>query len=110
VAVGVDGEVVSPCGICRELITDYGPQAWVIVPGAHGAEKVLIAELLPNKYTRLMKKEVTSFSRYLFDFLCLNDYRISTSSACAPFLTLGDNKLYTLAFFKMRKPFPLMAL
>ncbi len=52
VAVGVDGEVVSPCGMCRELITDYGPQAWVIVPGAHGAEKVLIAELLPNKYTR----------------------------------------------------------
>ena len=52
VAVGVDGEVVSPCGMCRELIADYGPRAWVIVPGARGAEKVPVAELLPNKYTR----------------------------------------------------------
>jgi len=52
VAVAVDGEVVSPCGMCRELIADYGPEAKVIVPDNEGMEKVLITELLPNKYTR----------------------------------------------------------
>ena len=52
VAVGVDGTVVSPCGMCRELISDYGPQARVIVPGIDGPVKVTIQELLPNKYTR----------------------------------------------------------
>jgi cytidine deaminase len=44
--------VCSPCGMCRELIGDYGPMAEVIVPGDHGPTTVPIAELLPNKYTR----------------------------------------------------------
>lgn len=52
VAVGVEGEVVSPCGMCRELISDYGPNAMVIVPGKNGPVKVPVQELLPNKYTR----------------------------------------------------------
>ena len=45
-------KVVSPCGICRELICDYDPKARVIVP--NGAEPVVttITELLPNKYNR----------------------------------------------------------
>ncbi len=52
VAVGVEGEVVSPCGMCRELIGDYGPEATVIVPDGDDIQKVPITELLPNKYTR----------------------------------------------------------
>ncbi|HAF61808.1 MAG TPA: cytidine deaminase [Anaerolineaceae bacterium] len=52
VAVGVDGKVVPPCGMCRELIADYGHQAQVIVPGQNEIEKVSINFLLPNKYTR----------------------------------------------------------
>jgi cytidine deaminase len=45
--------VVSPCGICRELIHDYDAKARVIVPD-NGREPtvVTIGELLPNKYRR----------------------------------------------------------
>jgi cytidine deaminase len=44
--------VVSPCGMCREVIYDYDPKARVIVPNGNSEEVVLIADLLPNKYTR----------------------------------------------------------
>ena len=45
--------VVSPCGICRELIHDYDAKARVIVPDNGKAPKVAsIGELLPNKYRR----------------------------------------------------------
>ena len=52
VTVNRGGEVVAPCGICRELISDYAPNAAVIVPGAEGPECVSIRTLLPNKYAR----------------------------------------------------------
>jgi cytidine deaminase len=45
-------KVVSPCGICRELIHDYDAKALVIVPGGDGPVIAPITELLPNKYTR----------------------------------------------------------
>jgi len=51
VAVGVDGEVLSPCGMCRELIADYSPQARVMVQAQDGIEKVSIVMLLSNKDT-----------------------------------------------------------
>ncbi len=44
--------VVSPCGACRELIFDYDRKARVIVPNGKRPKSVLIAELLPNKYSR----------------------------------------------------------
>ena len=45
--------VVSPCGICRELIHDYDAKARVIVPNNGKEPKVAkIGELLPNKYRR----------------------------------------------------------
>ena len=44
--------VVSPCGACRELISDYDRNARVIVPGQDGPTIVSIGELLPNKYSR----------------------------------------------------------
>ena len=43
------GKVISPCGICRELIFEYAPHADVIVPGRRGAQAVKIATLLPNR-------------------------------------------------------------
>src|SRR5262249_25145539 len=52
VAVDRDGAVVSPCGMCRELISDYAPEARVIVPVPGGVEAVPISVLLPNKYAR----------------------------------------------------------
>ena len=49
--------VVSPCGICRELIHDYDAKARVIVPNSGKTPKVTkIGELLPNKYWRGNKK------------------------------------------------------
>jgi len=44
--------VVSPCGICRELIHDYDDKARVIVPSGTTPAVVTIGELLPNKYRR----------------------------------------------------------
>ena len=52
VAVRYSGEVISPCGMCRELISDYAPEARVIVPGRDGEQVVPVASLLPNKYRR----------------------------------------------------------
>lgn len=50
VAVDRTGKVISPCGMCRELISDYAPDANVIVPSDQGDTIVSISELLPNKY------------------------------------------------------------
>jgi len=44
--------VVSPCGICRELIHDYDAKARVIVPNGKSPAVTTIGELLPNKYRR----------------------------------------------------------
>ncbi|HEY9690691.1 MAG TPA: hypothetical protein V6D15_00630 [Oculatellaceae cyanobacterium] len=50
VAVDRRGRVVPPCGMCRELISDYAPSCKVIVTEA---EIVTISELLPLKYQRM---------------------------------------------------------
>ena len=52
VAVNELGTVVSPCGICRELISDYSPTAKVILPHGTGYEIISIGDLLPRKYSR----------------------------------------------------------
>jgi cytidine deaminase len=47
--------VVTPCGLCRELISDYAPEATVIDYNASGDEPVRpvpVMELLPGKTTR----------------------------------------------------------
>lgn len=46
-------QVVSPCGICRELLTDFAPECRVIVPCNGGLAAVAPGELLPNKYSRM---------------------------------------------------------
>ncbi len=48
-AAGRD-EVMSPCGVCRELLYYYGPDMDVIVPHEGRPRKVKIAELLPIPY------------------------------------------------------------
>jgi cytidine deaminase len=52
VAVNELGQVVSPCGMCRELISDYSPQARVIIEREGQIISVPVAELLPDKYRR----------------------------------------------------------
>jgi cytidine deaminase len=45
--------VVAPCGMCRELISDYGPTTEVIYADRGVIHKRPVADLLPAKYTRL---------------------------------------------------------
>jgi cytidine deaminase len=46
--------IVPPCGMCRELISDYAPEAIVLLgPNDHPA-RVPIRELLPRKYERIV--------------------------------------------------------
>jgi cytidine deaminase len=53
VAVDHKGRVISPCGMCREMISDYAPKAEVIVAQDDGLEIVKIAELLPHKFCKI---------------------------------------------------------
>jgi cytidine deaminase len=46
-------QVVSPCGICREMLADFAPDCRVIVPKDGGLIGVAPLELLPNKYFRV---------------------------------------------------------
>lgn len=43
-------EVASPCGMCREMVTDYDPETKVIVKADGELKKVLMADLLPYKF------------------------------------------------------------
>lgn len=52
VAVNRGGQVVAPCGICRELLADYAPSARIIVPGSAGPEPLAISALLPRRYNK----------------------------------------------------------
>ncbi|HEX6979363.1 MAG TPA: cytidine deaminase [Alphaproteobacteria bacterium] len=45
-------QVVSPCGICREMLADFAPDCSVIVPLNGGLVRVAAPDLLPNKYFR----------------------------------------------------------
>ena len=44
--------VVSPCGACRENLTDYDPAALVIIRTTSGLCKVPVRTLLPAPYQR----------------------------------------------------------
>ncbi len=52
VAVNELGTIVSPCGMCRELISDYSSKAKVIIARQGQLIKVAVSELLPDKYSR----------------------------------------------------------
>ena len=44
--------VVAPCGMCRELISDYGPATQVIYVDGDTIRKSPVSDLLPAKYSR----------------------------------------------------------
>ena len=50
VAVDETGRIVSPCGMCREMILDYAPKAQVILLVDDKAQKVPASALLPFPY------------------------------------------------------------
>src|SRR5712692_1116586 len=45
-------EIVSPCGLCRERILQFGPNARVLVTGEAGVTASAIKDLLPNAFMR----------------------------------------------------------
>lgn len=52
VAVNDRGAVVSPCGLCRENLSDFAPSARVVVPKGGGVAVLPAASLLPSKFTK----------------------------------------------------------
>ncbi|NJM08049.1 hypothetical protein HC891_20455, partial [Candidatus Gracilibacteria bacterium] len=44
--------VVSPCGMCRELIADYMPHGFVLCVEDEQLKKVPVLALLPGRYDR----------------------------------------------------------
>jgi cytidine deaminase len=46
--------VIAPCGVCRELISDYSPDArvWITRPGDDAVVVVRALDLLPEKSVR----------------------------------------------------------
>ena len=48
--------LASPCGMCREMISDYGARAKVIVQTDNGPESLPISELLPLKFRNPTRK------------------------------------------------------
>jgi len=54
VAIWGDGkgtyELLSPCGRCREVISDFNKDMWVIVGSLEHPYKVKVSDLLPLKY------------------------------------------------------------
>lgn len=44
--------IVPPCGACVDMLTDYAPDALVIVPGPAGPAKMPVRALLPLPYRR----------------------------------------------------------
>ena len=54
VAIWGDGKgayrLLSPCGRCREVISDFNKDTWVIVGSLERPYKVRISDLLPLKY------------------------------------------------------------
>ena len=44
--------IIAPCGVCRELISDYSPDATVWITSDSGVEAVRALDLLPAKTRR----------------------------------------------------------
>ena len=56
VVVNRIGDVISPCGKCRELFLDYCAKAEIIVPGVAGARIMTPLELLPARASKHNEK------------------------------------------------------
>ena len=44
------GVACSPCGACRQVIYEFGPDATIYFQGAHGPKQAHITELLPEGF------------------------------------------------------------
>ena len=48
--VNDQGVPCSPCGACRQVIYEFGPDATIFFPGVHGPKQAHITELLPEGF------------------------------------------------------------
>jgi len=51
--VNAAGVACSPCGACRQVIFEFGPNALVMFQGSKGVESARASELLPAGFTLL---------------------------------------------------------
>lgn len=48
---GIDGgEILAPCGNCRQMLSDYMPDCLVMINTSNGVRKVKARELIPFAY------------------------------------------------------------
>lgn len=47
---GPTGQVIAPCGKCRQVLFDHDPRIQCVVRGGNGFEAPTVAELLPHAY------------------------------------------------------------
>ena len=52
VAVRGEGDVLPPCGNCRQMLSEYALDCDVIVATENGNTKVKVSELIPFSYVR----------------------------------------------------------
>lgn len=50
--VSENGSACAPCGACRQVIFEFGPDALVLFQSEDGLEEVRISELLPKGFGR----------------------------------------------------------
>ncbi len=48
--VNDQGAPCSPCGACRQVIYEFGPDATIFFPGANGPKQAHITQLLPEGF------------------------------------------------------------
>lgn len=56
-AVNRRGEVIPPCGPCRELMLDYAPHAEVALPGGGDFVTLPMRELMPTAFKHDRRKQ-----------------------------------------------------
>ena len=52
VSVRGEGEIIPPCGNCRQMLFDYASLCDVIIDTEHGEKKLSAKELIPFSYIR----------------------------------------------------------
>ena len=54
-----DRGVIAPCGRCREVLADYCAGIQVVLRTENGVEAVPLSALLPHRYLRAPRPEIT---------------------------------------------------